>query len=223
MIETGTVGRQTVVETVEAPASVVAAATAVVTAPANGSVSRVVVRDGQRVQRGQTLFVVNSPETEQRLAQAQQAAAGATASVDLPQASAGASAAQAAAAAEQAFDQAREAAKQIQDRDLRQQALQQVAARSSDLVARYGGEEFALVLPATHPEQAFELAERVRCAVERIQFIYRGARVPIRLSLGVVAHAPHEGDTVADFIALADAALYRAKGEGRNRSMLASA
>ena len=135
VIETGVVGRQTVVETVEAPASVVAAATAVVTAPASGTVSRVVVRDGQQVQRGQTLFVVDSPETEQRLAQAQQAAAGATTSVDLPEAGTGASAAQAATAAEQAFDQAREAARQIQDRDLRQQALQQIAAAEAQLAA----------------------------------------------------------------------------------------
>ena len=51
-VETGAVGQQTVIERVEAPASVVAAATAVVTSPANGTVARVVVRDGQRVKRG---------------------------------------------------------------------------------------------------------------------------------------------------------------------------
>ncbi|MCZ3386994.1 MAG: biotin/lipoyl-binding protein, partial [Actinomycetia bacterium] len=62
VIETGAVELQTVVETVEAPASVVAAATAVVTASANGTVSRVVARDGQQVQRGDVLFVVSSPE-----------------------------------------------------------------------------------------------------------------------------------------------------------------
>ncbi|MCZ3386528.1 MAG: HlyD family efflux transporter periplasmic adaptor subunit, partial [Actinomycetia bacterium] len=135
VIETGAVERQTVVETVEAPASVVAAATAVVTASANGTVSRVVARDGQQVQRGDVLFVVSSPEAEQRLAQAQQSAAGATAPVTLPQASTGASAAQAAAAAEQAFAQARDAAKQLQDKNLRQQALQQVAAAEAQLAA----------------------------------------------------------------------------------------
>jgi len=136
VIETGSVGRQTVVETVEAPASVVAAASAIVSSPANGTVSRLVVRDGQQVQRGDVLFVVNSPETEQRLAQAQQAAAsGAPATIDLPQASTGASAAQAAAAADRAFQQARDAAKQIQNRDLRQQALQQVTAAEAQLTA----------------------------------------------------------------------------------------
>ncbi len=134
-VETGAVGQQTVIERVEAPASVVAAATAVVTSPANGTVARVVVRDGQRVKRGRTLFVVDSPETEQRLAQAEQAASGAPAPVDLPQASTGASAQQAAAAAQRAFARAREAAKQIQDKDLRQQALQQVAAAEAQLAA----------------------------------------------------------------------------------------
>lgn len=135
VVETGAVDRQTVVELVEAPASVVAAASAVVTAPANGTVARVVVRDGENVQRGQTLFVVNSPETEQRLAEAQQAAAAGAAPVELPVASTGASAAQAAAAANRAFAQARAAARRIQDRQLRRQALQQVAAAEAQLAA----------------------------------------------------------------------------------------
>lgn len=134
-VETGLVGQQTVVERVEAPASVVAAATAIVVSPANGTVARVVVRDGQRVKRGRALFVVDSPETEQRLAQAERAASGAPAPVDLPEASTGASTQQAAAAAQRAFAQAREAAKQIQDKDVRQQALQQVAAAEAQLAA----------------------------------------------------------------------------------------
>ena len=134
-VETGAVGRQTVIERVEAPASVVAAATAIVTSPADGTVARVVVRDGQRVRRGRTLFVVDSPETDQRLAQAEQAAAGAPAPVDLPQASTGASAQQATSAAQRAFAQAREAARQIDDRQLRQQALQQVAAAEAQVAA----------------------------------------------------------------------------------------
>lgn len=134
-VETGAVEQQTVIERVEAPASVVAEATAVVTSPASGTVARVVVGDGQRVKRGQTLFVVDSPETEQRLVQAEQAASGVSAPVDLPQASTGASAQQAEAAARRAFAQAREAAKQIDDKDLRQQAQQQVRAAEAQLAA----------------------------------------------------------------------------------------
>jgi HlyD family secretion protein len=134
-VETGAVGRQTVIERVEAPASVVAAATAVVTSPANGTVARVAVRDGQRVKRGRTLFVVDSPETEQRLVQAEQAASAAPAPIDLPEADTGSSAQQADAAAQRAFAQARQAARQIDDKQLRKQALQQVAAAEAQLAA----------------------------------------------------------------------------------------
>ncbi len=132
VIETGEVGRETVVERVEAPASVVANASAVVTSPADGSVARVVVRDGATVRKGEVLFVVDSPETQQRLAQAEAAAAGAPAPVDLPTAQADSSATQ---AASDAFDQARDAARQIQDKDLRQQALQQIAQAEAQLTA----------------------------------------------------------------------------------------
>lgn len=100
--------------------------------------------------------------------------------------------------------------------------LSQVVGRSTDLVARYGGEEFAIVLPATDAEHATEVAERVRAAVADIQFIYRGKRVPISISLGVVAKVVEPNQSVADFIAEADAALYQAKDAGRNRVMLAA-
>jgi two-component system, sensor histidine kinase LadS len=99
--------------------------------------------------------------------------------------------------------------------------LQQVVGRSNDMVARYGGEEFALVLPGTPADQALEVAERVRLAVEGISFIYRGARVPIRVSLGVVAQVASTAQSVSEFISRADAALYQAKGQGRNRAVLA--
>jgi HlyD family secretion protein len=134
-VVTGPVELQTVVERVEAPATVAAAAAASVASPATGTVSRVAVRDGQRVKRGQVLFVVDSPQTEQQLAQAEQAAASVPASVDLPAAGTGDGATQAADAAEDAFAQARAAARQIQDRDLRQQALQQIASAEAQLRA----------------------------------------------------------------------------------------
>ncbi|MFL6182275.1 MAG: efflux RND transporter periplasmic adaptor subunit [Actinomycetes bacterium] len=134
-VETGTVGRETVVERVEAPASVVAAASAVVTSSATGTVSRVAVRDGQRVKRGDVLFVIDSPQTQQQLATAQQATANVPAAVNLPEASTGASSQQASAAAQRAFAQARAAARRIQDRDLRQQALQQISAAEAQLRA----------------------------------------------------------------------------------------
>ena len=135
VVETGTVGRETVVERVEAPATVVASASEVVSSPATGTVSRVAVRDGEQVERGDVLFVVDSPQTEQQLAQAQQAASAVPAPIDLPAASTGATGQQAVTAAERAFEQARAAAQAIQDRDLRQQALQQIATAEAQLRA----------------------------------------------------------------------------------------
>ena len=135
VVEVGEVGRETVVERVEAPATVVASASAAVSSPATGTVSRVAVRDGESVRRGDVLFVVDSPETEQRLQQAEAAAATTPAPVNLAEASGSASANEAAAAAARAFDQARTAARQIQDSDARQQALQQIAAAEAQVTA----------------------------------------------------------------------------------------
>jgi two-component system, sensor histidine kinase LadS len=101
-------------------------------------------------------------------------------------------------------------------------ALAASVGRSTDLVARYGGEEFAVVLPATEHVHALEVAERIRQAVQDIQFIYRGQRVPVSVSLGVVARAADAARPLAEFISEADEALYAAKGAGRNRVMLAA-
>ncbi len=102
-------------------------------------------------------------------------------------------------------------------------ALTMCVGRSTDLVARYGGEEFAVVLPGVDSAHAMEVAERIRKAVEDIQFIYRGRRIPISVSLGVVARVTDNERPVSEFISEADQALYAAKGAGRNRAMLAEA
>ncbi|MBX3623032.1 MAG: diguanylate cyclase [Rhizobacter sp.] len=98
--------------------------------------------------------------------------------------------------------------------------LAQSVGRSTDLVARYGGEEFAIVLPGADAARALEMAERIRKAVQDIEFIYRGQRVPMSISLGVVARVADPARPLAEFISEADQALYAAKGAGRNRAML---
>lgn len=127
VIESGEVTRQTVVEVVEAPASVTAAAAASVASPASGAVQSLRVRDGQQVRKGEVLFVISSPETMRSLGEARQAAAAAPQPISVPPVAPTDQTQQAIADAEQAFDQARRAAQQIPIRQVRRQALAQIA------------------------------------------------------------------------------------------------
>lgn len=87
--------------------------------------------------------------------------------------------------------------------------------RRDELVARYGGEEFAVVLPETSLEEATAFADRIRSAVEAEPFDHEGSCVHATVSIGVAALRADE--TMASLIGRADAAMYRAKNEGRNR------
>lgn len=91
--------------------------------------------------------------------------------------------------------------------------------RSCDLVARYGGEEFAVVLPGTPWPGAIHVAEVMRRAMEDLKIPNEGSSVSpyVTLSLGIATLRPEASSTPEDLIALADAALYTAKQEGRNR------
>lgn len=95
-------------------------------------------------------------------------------------------------------------------------------AREGDLVGRYGGEEFAVILDSGTPELAAAFCERIRSKVEAASFEAEGVVLRVTLSLGW-ASFPAGCLQPADLIALADAALYRAKEEGRNRVRGASA
>ncbi len=91
-------------------------------------------------------------------------------------------------------------------------------SRTTDLVARYGGEEFAVVLTNTDATGAFILAERFRRAIEDADWAKRAVTV----SIGIATMAGADAGS-ASLVALADAALYRAKAEGRNRVVAAEA
>jgi diguanylate cyclase (GGDEF)-like protein len=99
------------------------------------------------------------------------------------------------------------------------------AIRSTDVAARYGGEEFLAYLAEATAAQAGGVAERIRAAIEAAPFVRsdetgRTESIRVTISIGV-AQSPIHGSTVESLIAAADAALYRAKGEGRNRVCLA--
>jgi diguanylate cyclase (GGDEF)-like protein len=90
--------------------------------------------------------------------------------------------------------------------------------REIDCPARYGGEEFVAVLPETKLAAAVDVAERIRETLATR--IFEGRRVT--LSIGVAEYPVH-GETAEALIAAADAALYQAKHEGRNRVITAGA
>jgi two-component system, cell cycle response regulator len=95
------------------------------------------------------------------------------------------------------------------------EALRRIAAtvaaatRRGDGVYRYGGEEFVVILPEQSLEAGLAAAERIRTAVEE-----QGV---LTISVGVADFRPDAGESEAQVLARADAALYRAKDEGRNR------
>ena len=90
------------------------------------------------------------------------------------------------------------------------------ALREGDVAARIGGEEFAIWLPHTPLQNALEVAERIRRAVENSVLQWGGVDMKLTCSLGVAA-IPDTTREVQNLFPAADSALYQAKGRGRNR------
>ena len=89
--------------------------------------------------------------------------------------------------------------------------------RPYDMVGRFGGEEFAVLLSAAGAQQACEVAERVRAAVAGLRMTSpAGEPLAVTVSVGVGTLRPDDASAAA-VIDRADAALYRAKRDGRNR------
>jgi diguanylate cyclase (GGDEF)-like protein len=94
------------------------------------------------------------------------------------------------------------------------------SVRETDIVGRYGGDEFLVMLPHASARDAFAAAERIRKGVEKLTVTPRsGAPVPITVSVGMIAAVPHEAD-VLRFLEIADQALHRSKGLGKNCTIL---
>jgi diguanylate cyclase (GGDEF)-like protein len=87
--------------------------------------------------------------------------------------------------------------------------------RRGDLVARYGGDEFAVVLRGVSVTDARSLAQRCVQAIRGARVEYQGKALRLSVSVGLAAW--QEGDSRETWLARADAALYRAKQDGRDR------
>ena len=87
--------------------------------------------------------------------------------------------------------------------------------RGSDLKCRYGGEEFLVLLPETPLEGAKRVADTLRRELADMPIDWKGETLTITASFGVTMAQPSEIETEA-VIGRADAALYRAKDQGRN-------
>lgn len=92
--------------------------------------------------------------------------------------------------------------------------------RSSDIVGRYGGEEFLVLLPDTGLDGAVAVANHLLEAVRRLTVLWPGGVLDrVTVSIGVAVFPLHV-QRVDDLVAAADAALYRAKAEGRDRMVV---
>jgi two-component system cell cycle response regulator len=93
--------------------------------------------------------------------------------------------------------------------------------RPYDAVGRYGGEEFLILLPGCGGSETLSKAERLREAITRVPIDTPAGGLTITISIGGVATADWPHDSPNQILQMADLALYRAKKEGRNRSVLA--
>lgn len=91
------------------------------------------------------------------------------------------------------------------------------SVRDVDLAGRIGGEEFAIIVPGTDVVGAVALAERIRDALKRPTQVVPGQILTVTASFGIVSY--RDAVTPAELMRAADVALYRAKAEGKNRTV----
>jgi len=95
------------------------------------------------------------------------------------------------------------------------------SVRAEDIVCRFGGEEFVIILPLADIKATQARAERIRSKIRELAILHQGKAVGmVTVSVGV-AELPEHGTTPKTLLEAADAALYRAKREGRDRVVAA--
>ncbi|MNK84309.1 Phytochrome-like protein cph2 [compost metagenome] len=89
--------------------------------------------------------------------------------------------------------------------------------RAGDLTARYGGEEFSIVLPNTGADEAQQVGEALRRAIEDLGIVHASTQAQqVTISVGIAVQPPPGAIDPDALLRLADAALYQAKDAGRN-------
>lgn len=97
------------------------------------------------------------------------------------------------------------------------EVLSAIAMAASGFAARYGGEEFCLLLPGTDGSKALEVGEKVRATIEAMALPHRTSDFRhVTISAGIASVSPGEETYSEGLVEAADAALYAAKGRGRN-------
>ena len=107
--------------------------------------------------------------------------------------------------------------------------LAQVAAaikkqlRGNDILARYGGEEFVALLYQSDERSTLDVAERIRATIAGLKIEFMDAWAPVTISIGAATYHPNQAaglqiaEAAVALVKTADAALYKAKRNGRNR------
>ena len=101
-------------------------------------------------------------------------------------------------------------------------AISRAVKRPADLVSRYGGEEFAVILPNTPATGAVQVAEAIQLEIQQLQIPHASSPVSeyVTLSIGITGMVPTQEGSPSTLVMAADAALYEAKAQGRNRAVL---
>jgi diguanylate cyclase (GGDEF)-like protein len=95
------------------------------------------------------------------------------------------------------------------------------SVRAEDIVCRFGGEEFVVILPVADLKVTHARAERIRTRMRELTVMHQGQSLGmVTVSVGV-AELPQRGASAKELLEAADAALYRARREGRDRVAVA--
>jgi diguanylate cyclase (GGDEF)-like protein len=92
--------------------------------------------------------------------------------------------------------------------------------RSADIVSRFGGEEFAILLPSTDTQGSFEIAEKLRRIVQHHRVRIENHNIKFTISIGISSINHHNDKHITEALDRADKALYEAKENGRNGTVI---